>query len=405
VKILYVNDFEVRGGAEVFVHQLASYMESKGHEVYFAFGDTKGGDRLFKIDRIKGKLIRERTVYWNVNDPLVYQQMKHILRSVKPDIIHLNNLMLLTLAPLIAAKEFQVPRVISVHDYWPVCPRRSLLRPHDEVCTENNWGTCFHCAGVGHPFWLVKLVATHCSALANKLFERKMKECYRLLKDEMLVCASRFVRDIFVRFGYSEHNLQVIPYGIETNLFRPSFNFTDTLLWVGRIASLKGLEYFVKAADIVKVKYPSTQFTVIGKHAIDSMYGYKKVPISSAIKSIGELPRKELVEYYSNSLALVITSVWPEPFGIVALEAMACGKPVIAFESGGLNDIIKNGKTGFLIKPKDHLAIADKIMTLLGDKKLAIKIGRDARKLIERSYAIERMYTNYEKTYTATIDK
>jgi len=399
VKILYVNDFDVRGGAEVFVHQLASYMESRGHEVYFAFGDTKGGDRRFKINRSEGKLIRERTVYWNVIDPLVYQQMKNIIRSVKPDIIHLNNLMLLTLAPLIAAKELQLPRVMSVHDYWPVCPRRSLLKPHDEVCAENNWSTCFHCAGVSHPSRLVKLVATHCSALANKLFERKMKECCRILKDEVLICPSRFVRDVLIRFGYGQRDSHVIPYGIETNLFRPSSNFTDTLLWVGRITPLKGLEYFVKAADVVRVKHPSAQFVVIGQHATDGMYRYKKVPMSNAIEFIGELPREKLVEYYSNSLALVITSVWPEPFGIVALEAMACGKPVIAFESGGLNDIIINGKTGFLIKPKDHSAITNKIMTLLRDKKLAIEIGRDARDLVERNYTIERMCANYEKIY------
>jgi glycosyltransferase involved in cell wall biosynthesis len=226
-----------------------------------------------------------------------------------------------------------------------------------------------------------------------------MKECYRLLKDEVLVCPSKFLRDVFIRFGYDQHNLCIIPHGVETARFKPSFKFTDTLLWVGRITPLKGLEYFAKAADVIKMRHASARFVVIGKLASNGMYTYKRMPLTSAIEFVGESSREKLVEYYSNSLALVMTSVWPEPFGITALEAMASGKPVIAFASGGLSEIIVDGETGFLVRRRDHLALADKIMTLLEDRALAMKMGANARRLVEKNYTLKGMCESYEKLY------
>ena len=86
---------------------------------------------------------------------------------------------------------------------------------------------------------------------------------------------------------------------------------------------------------------------------------------------------------------VVVPSTWPEPFGMVGIEAMAYGKPVIAFDVGGISEWLKDGETGFLVKLRDEVALAETLNLLLGDHSLAIRMGSKGREAVEKRFTPE----------------
>jgi glycosyltransferase involved in cell wall biosynthesis len=81
--------------------------------------------------------------------------------------------------------------------------------------------------------------------------------------------------------------------------------------------------------------------------------------------------------------------VWPEPFGIAALEAMSFGKPVIASNTGGLPEIVRSGENGILVEPGDHLALARAITTLYRDQGEILRMGKNAARLLRQNFDSE----------------
>ena len=102
---------------------------------------------------------------------------------------------------------------------------------------------------------------------------------------------------------------------------------------------------------------------------------------------------------------VVVPSVWPEPFGIVGIEAMAYGKPVIAFDVGGISEWLEDGKTGFIIKLRDEAALAEKLNLLLQNPNLALRMGTQARESVEKRFVpdihVERLLSIFNKAVIA----
>ena len=102
---------------------------------------------------------------------------------------------------------------------------------------------------------------------------------------------------------------------------------------------------------------------------------------------------------------VVVPSVWEEPFGLVAVEAMATGLPVCASRIGGLADIVRHGETGFLFTPGDASELAGQLNTLLDDAALRYRLGEAGRRVAEKEYdwdgIIERRYLPFLRELTA----
>ncbi|HPU96678.1 MAG TPA: glycosyltransferase family 4 protein [Candidatus Hydrogenedentes bacterium] len=104
------------------------------------------------------------------------------------------------------------------------------------------------------------------------------------------------------------------------------------------------------------------------------------------VRSLGWLTKEETAEAYSSTHIVVVPSVWHEPFGLVAVEAMAAGKPVVASRSGGLADIIVDGETGLLVPPGDPRCLAEAIARLLSDPNIRNSMGIAGRQRVEEHY-------------------
>lgn len=124
--------------------------------------------------------------------------------------------------------------------------------------------------------------------------------------------------------------------------------------------------------------------------AIDELKNLaEELDMSSRITFAGWLSHDKLDVLYRRCTLAVVPSVWPEPFGIVGIEAMAYERPVVAFDVGGISEWLKEGESGFLVKGGDEKALAEKINVLLENPDTAGHMGVKAKRLAENRFAAD----------------
>ena len=190
---------------------------------------------------------------------------------------------------------------------------------------------------------------------------------------------------------YTE-KIEVIPPGVDTNKFRPletdkEENSIFFLSVLDRYHEYKGLEYLLQALKIVKGEIKNVKLTVGGRGELFDYYkgmAYS-LGLRNNVKFVGYIPEDEILGYYNRSELFVLPSVSPtqEGFGIVLLEAMACGLPVITTNIVGLADEIEKEDAGVVIEPRNSAKLAEYIIRFFQDKKL-IRKGMNARRLAEK---------------------
>ncbi|MCK5123094.1 MAG: glycosyltransferase family 4 protein [Candidatus Pacebacteria bacterium] len=167
-------------------------------------------------------------------------------------------------------------------------------------------------------------------------------------------------------------------------------------VWLGRIHHGKGLWNAINAAKISKEK-----LIIAGNITCETDEEYfqsvKSIIDGKQIKYIGEVDLKQKNKLLKNAKALLFPTIWEEPFGLVMTEAMACGTPVIGFNKGSVSEVVKDKKTGFVVKDDREMIKAIKKIN---------QINRlECRKHVEDNFTIERMVDGYERVYEKVIIK
>lgn len=218
-----------------------------------------------------------------------------------------------------------------------------------------------------------------------KLFERTVKNC-----DALLVTTKK-LKPIFGDL-VDERKIRVVPDGVDTNFFKPppeSFesNFHE-ILTISRLIKGKGLEYIIRAMPIVSKEYPNATLKIVGKGSHEEgLKGLvRKLKIEKRVTFEEVVPHQRIIDRYWGCEIFCLPSPG-EPFPQVVLEAMACGKPIIAVNAGGLPEIIDDKKSGLLVPPRNHLSLAMAIIRLFENEKLRVKIGEKAREVAERRFS------------------
>lgn len=251
---------------------------------------------------------------------------------------------------------------------------------------------------------------------------------------ELLQRASRVIattlleKDIITGFySVPPKKVSVVPCGVNTGLFRP-LNSTPgsgqagtpkkTVLFVGRFEKNKGLEILLQSFAVLKDKHPEaascSQLLIAGGDPLDispeAMSPEKKnyldfiqrSGISGLVKFTGPLKHQILPEYYSNAFVTVIPSHY-ESFGLVAVEAMACGCPVIASRTGGLQHNIFHRKTGLLVNPQNPYELASAINYLLTNEKTRKKMSAEAA-LLGKQFSWRKIAFSMVNVYKEVIE-
>jgi N-acetyl-alpha-D-glucosaminyl L-malate synthase BshA len=216
-------------------------------------------------------------------------------------------------------------------------------------------------------------------------------------------------------------NLRIVPMGVDPNRFRKTTAVDDlkeklmldgeVILSVGRLIDLKGTDYLIKALPKVLLRFPKAKALIIGSgprknHLLKLA---KDLQMQENIVFIDQIPNAELSKYYSLADVFVLPSIAnqkgeTEGFGVVLLEAMACGLPVIGSDVGGIPDIIRNNETGLLVGQKDSQDLSNQLIRLLTDAALQNKLAVNARNLIEARFSWEMVAERFIKIYRDVLE-
>lgn len=184
-----------------------------------------------------------------------------------------------------------------------------------------------------------------------------------------------------------------IPNGVDTQIFKQLHIQRDrnTILFVSILDKhhkFKGLDYLLESVKQIASKNPKIKLIVVGEGELKDYY-QKRVKTEGYAKNVefvGSKSQIELVKLYNRAGVFVLPSIEIEGFGIVAIEAMACGVPIITTDIVGTSAEIKKNKIGIIIKPKDTSALSEAITELLSNETFSIECSENGRKLIQEKY-------------------
>tara|TARA_X000000368_G_scaffold270863_1_gene214738 strand:- start:785 stop:2038 length:1254 start_codon:yes stop_codon:yes gene_type:complete len=212
---------------------------------------------------------------------------------------------------------------------------------------------------------------------------------------------------IIAEFNCKEETINVINNGLDSNEFIPIKEIKRSPLRLITTASadvpLKGLDYSLKALEILKKEFPEIHLVVIGKPKRNGHTErlIKKLKIKEKITFKSNLTKKEIAEEYSKSSIAIVSSLY-EGFGYPVIEAMSCGTPLIATNISSIPELV--GKYATLIDPKNEKALADSIRTILLDYENFIEIAVKGREHVIKMFNWDKITKEYESIILKTIE-
>ena len=232
----------------------------------------------------------------------------------------------------------------------------------------------------------------------------------------VIVTSNAMKHEVEGHFHLPNEKIDVIPNAIDASKYNINVNRENVkrrfgidpgeriVLFVGRLVPQKGVEYLIRAAPQIINQHPEARIVIVGDgwskdHLwnLAASIGYKH-----KITFLGFLPDQDLIELTLSSDVLVVPSIY-EPFGIVALEGMAAGIPVVASNAGGLNEIIEHDRTGFLAYRENPNSIAWGVNKILSDSGYASWLVQNAKRKIQEFYSWDAMAKRTIEVYEKAI--
>jgi glycosyltransferase involved in cell wall biosynthesis len=369
----------VIGGEERHVQDLCIELVKRGHKVTVATLQIPAVpefevDQGVQIYRIKSTTQRagflykqaERSHHPPMPDPEASWVLQQIIKREKPDIVHAHNWLYYSFLPLKLWSG--LPLVVSLHDYSFICSQKRLMHFDTTLCSGPGLVKCMNCAAV-HYGGLKGRVTALSQQLTNPLV--------RAAVDIFLPVSQATA----IGNGLVEQRLpfQIIPNFISEMPGSKLENMDEYLsqlpedgfmLFVGDLSSDKGVDVLVRAYAKVKNAPP---LVLIGRRRPTT-----PTELPENVMILGSWPHAAVMEAYRRSGFSMLPSVCPETFGIVVIEEMSMGRPVIGSQIAGLADVINDGENGFLVPPGDADALAKAIQRLVDDPALRERLGRGA---------------------------
>jgi glycosyltransferase involved in cell wall biosynthesis len=233
-----------------------------------------------------------------------------------------------------------------------------------------------------------------------------------------VTCISTFVRDIVERaYPSGGHGRpMVVPHGVDTKEFHPGVcgdgireryrvgRKEKLVLTVQRLFPRKGVQHFVKAAAIVRRERPEARFLIVGdgpeRAGLEALT--REVGLGRVLEFAGRVDSSQLPAVYAASDVFAFHT-YHEGLGIVLLEAIASGRPVVTTVAGGTTDIIREGENGLLVPPGDDRALADAVVRLLGNESEARTLAAGGRAIAEREYDWEVVTDRYLEIFQRVV--
>ncbi len=367
-------DLGANGGITTYIRRISEGQKLRGHQLYY----------FTRSPELKPIIDGHIPIYIKSDAELF-----SYASSLNLDILHLHN-------GISTAPPSHLAVLRTLHGHHPYCPSGSKYlgrwkkpcdRPHSpHGCL---WGHIVDGCGSIRP--------------QNILHDfQNIRDEKRSLESLPIVAVSHFLREQLIESGYKEDLIQTL------HLFGPeileqtklSQGDVPSFVFLGRITPLKGLEWLLRS--IAKVNYPvHLNIAGDGHQEAEMKILAKTLKIEEKVTFHGWIDVESTKKLIQSSRAIIFPSVWHEPGGTVAFEAMAHSRAIIMSRVGGMPEVVKDGVNGILVNPNDVEALAQAIEKLIIDWPLANQLGIQGHEIVttkfQLSHHLDQLMNVYDK--------
>ncbi|TVM04333.1 MAG: hypothetical protein CV087_00100 [Candidatus Brocadia sp. WS118] len=383
MKVLHMHHlYRPFGGGERYLLDLCDILEEKGHRTVIVSSKHpanyhRENRKEFFIERSFG--LRTGYKMWGVINGIVKQE--------NPDIIHLHETFVF-MSPFIIRRLIHLkPTVQTIHTSFFFCPKDTKILPGGDFCYDA-MGT-----------WCIR---NGCMREFNlRLAFNKSWRNWVTRKVDKIIVPSHYLKEEAIGNGIPAEKLEVIPHFTGKNI-QDEYVETerDSILFVGRTDPIKGICELLQSLSFIRDRTWKTYIVGLG----DGLQKYEKMAHDLGIKEkvvfLSNIDYADLDTYYQKASIVVFPSMSPESFGLVGIEAMSFGRPVVAFDVGGPREWLVDGKTGFLVKRGDVKEFSLRIEHLLEDASMAKQMGLEGQRRVNEHYRkeihLKRLLSIYE---------
>lgn len=294
-------------------------------------GDRAAGDmQAYGSDAIAAKAVLQ------IVNPFAVSRVKSAVREFRPDVAVVSQFAY-HLSPAVLDALGDVPAVVTMMDYKAICPLGTRLLPNGSICRVRAGLVCNGNGCVSLPHWL------------------RDRPRYASINRGIAAARRVICPSVWMRKEMSDAGIEstVIPLGVPDSAVtagEPAPN--PTFVYAGRFSREKGVAILIAAFAKARASVPSARLRLVGDgplrrelHALTGALG-----VADSVEFTGWSDHDRVHEAFRDAWACVCPSLWAEPFGLVALESIAMGVPVIASDSGGFRETVTDGVSGFLFE-------------------------------------------------------
>jgi len=344
VRVLLVSDWMTNaGGAEAYVLALRDSLRAAGDDVVLLTCGAGEAGRPAADARAYGADHAVPQSVLQIVNPFAVRRIGSVVRNFRPDVALVGSFAY-HLSPAVLGVASAVPTVVSVTDYKIICPIGSKLLPTESLCSDRAGLICARQGCVGWAHWLRD--QPRYALIASRLAR----------VDRVLTC-SRWVQHELALAGVSSEVLPP-PVAPPLNVRRKPAE-SPVFVYVGRLSREKGVGLLLRAFAQVRRERRDARLRVVGDGPERSRLEALVVALElgSSVTFTGRLDSSGVDETLQDAWALVAPSLWTEPYGLVAPEAVLRGVPVVASATGGFCDTIEDGVSGLLFPNGDEAAL------------------------------------------------
>ncbi|MCC7162914.1 MAG: glycosyltransferase family 4 protein [Anaerolineae bacterium] len=412
------------GGTEIYTHALARALQKAGHQVRVLCAENWGQGKAYwngHIDEIYENVpVRRLALNWtqaqDVNrqlydNPVIAKRVQGYLEEWQPDIVHVTSCQTLSTSIITTAKQLGFPVVVTLADYWFICPRVTLVRSDGENCDGRVQAhECSECmlggtkiyslshallpptvhqkflTGLSRQWWLARRRGLRGMALDIK--DRREMLHHALNQADYCIVPSAHVKRAFELNDFNVP-IQITPLGDDLgwlSAYQGKTRSEKTRFgYLGQILPFKGVDVIVRAFLALPPELPAELY-IYGPLRQNDPYVAELQQMAAGHSNIhfkGPYKRSELAEVLANFDVFVFGSTWNEPYGLVIHEAFATQTPVIASNVGAIPESVQDEINGLLYRGGD-----------------STDLSRQMRRIIEQEGLLSRLRDNIQPVWT-----
>ncbi|MBX3177028.1 MAG: glycosyltransferase family 4 protein [Candidatus Hydrogenedentes bacterium] len=387
MRILFANNLCGHyGGVEQTIAHTARALAAKGHECHLAYASA--GRNPEEFARLFASVTRCRE-FGGPPQQAGGQLFADIIARCKPDVLFVHKISQLP-EGVEHARNYR--KIVLVHDNDMWCPTGlGYDRRTRKLCT--------HSAG-----WQCYLSFAFLEKRESKLMpfrivsvREKICEMQRYHQFDSILANSNFIREKLLANGFPFDRTRVCHPALNQPEPAPSpVPDESVILYVGSLIRGKGVDLLLEALPHLRCPY-QLYIVGVGKSQDALKRKARDLGIAGAVHFEGWIPNEKIAGYYQRARVVAVPSAWPEPFGLVGLEAMRHGRPVVAFRTGGIPDWLVNEENGLLAPSLDVAAYAAALERALAEPGLAKRLGENGARRAREKFSFEKYLNRLEQ--------